>query len=95
VVFVDDFSSDNSTDHLYTYLEKEGFSLNNKITFVRNNKRMGAMANFYYYVNKFCEGSSIVVNVDADDALIGAQVFNLLNTFYQDPETWFVYGGYI
>jgi hypothetical protein len=56
---------------------------------------MGAMANLYYYIRELCSDGSIVVGVDADDSLIGAQVFNLLNKLYQNPETWYIYSNYL
>lgn len=48
----------------------------------------------YIYVKKFCNENDIVVNIDSDDALIGFQVFNVLNSVYQDPNVWYVYTTY-
>jgi hypothetical protein len=56
---------------------------------------MGALANIYYYMKTLCNENSIIVNVDADDALIGAQTFNLINKFFQNPETWYVYSNLV
>lgn len=56
---------------------------------------MGALANMYIGVKKYCPQSSVVVNVDSDDALIGAQTFNILNAIYQNPNTWYVYTRYL
>jgi hypothetical protein len=56
---------------------------------------MGALANIYYYMKELCKDNSIIVYVDADDALIGAQTFNLINTLFQNPETWYVYSNWI
>lgn len=41
---------------------------------------------------KFCKDGSIIVELDADDFLIGKQVFNVLNRVYQNNQNiWFLY----
>jgi hypothetical protein len=56
---------------------------------------MGALGNIYYYMRTLCNNNSIIVNADADDALVGAQTFNLFNKLYQNPEVWYVYSNFI
>jgi glycosyltransferase involved in cell wall biosynthesis len=95
IVLVDDFSPDNTAYELYNYLQQTNSRLKNRIKIVRNKQRMGALGNMYYYMRTYCSNNNIIVSVDADDALIGAQTFNLLNKLYQNPETWFVYSNYM
>jgi hypothetical protein len=76
-------------------LAQTNYSLKNRIKIVHNKKRMRTLANVYYYMRTLCNEKSIIVNVDADDALIGAQTFNLFNKLYQNPEIWYVYSNYI
>jgi hypothetical protein len=92
---MDDNSPDNSALHYYEYLKNTTFRLKNRIKIVKTLQRMGALANMYIGVKKYCPSNSIVVNVDSDDALIGAQTFNILNAIYQNPNTWYVYTRYL
>lgn len=91
VVMVDDNSPDQSAQHYYKYLQGTTYRLRNRITIVKTSRNLGALGNMYIWVRKYCSSDSIVVNVDSDDAVIGAQTFNILNAIYQDPETWYVY----
>jgi hypothetical protein len=43
-------------------------------------------------IRNHCSPEEIIIDLDSDDALIGNQVFRLLNSFYQkDPELWLFY----
>ena len=46
-------------------------------------------------IRNHCGGGDIVFDVDADDSLIGSQVFNLINRLYQKTKKWFIYSNYI
>ena len=46
-------------------------------------------------IRNHCEDDDIVVDIDADDALIGSQVLNLINALYQSTEKWFIYSNNI
>ena len=42
-----------------------------------------------------CEEGSVVLNIDADDQLIGRQVMKLLNALYQSSSKWFIYSNFV
>lgn len=46
---------------------------------------MGALANMYIGVKKYCKSNSVVINIDTDDSLIGTFTFQIVNAIYQDP----------
>lgn len=54
-------------------------------------KRMFALFNRNMAIRQHCLVNDIVLDVDADDYLIGNQVFKLVNKFYQDNSTWACY----
>lgn len=69
--------------------------IRNKIQIVHNLQHLGAMGNMYFWINKYCNKDDIVINIDSDDGLIGAQVFKVINSQYQDPSVWFLYSRYV
>jgi glycosyltransferase involved in cell wall biosynthesis len=50
---------------------------------INNEKNKGNCANVYNAGNNYCKEGEIMVFLDGDDALIGRQVFSLLNAVYQ------------
>ncbi len=52
-------------------------------TLINNDKNMLNSHNIYEAAHNNCQLGEIMVPVDGDDALIGRQVFSLLNAFYQ------------
>lgn len=75
---------------------KEYPRLNNRVTIVKNRDKTGALGNRDLATRKLCKNNSIILEIDADDYLIGRQVFNLYNTYYQEhPNLWFMYSNYI
>lgn len=48
-----------------------------------------------FWIKKFCNEDDIVVVLDGDDSLIGRQTLNILNSVYENNNTWFVYSRYI
>lgn len=49
----------------------------------------------YYWIDKYCKEEDIVVMVDCDDALIGSQVFQVINSVYKEASIWFTYSKYL
>lgn len=49
----------------------------------------------YFWINNECRDEEIVLNVDADDGVIGRMGFQVVNAVYQDPNVWFAYSRYI
>ena len=46
-------------------------------------------------IRNHCGEGDVVIDVDADDALVGSQVFKLVNALYQQHDKWFIYSNYI
>lgn len=66
------------------------------MTIIQNTVNIGALGNRDATIRNHCEPGDIVVDIDGDDALIGKQVFNLLNRFYvRNDELWFLYFNYL
>lgn len=51
-------------------------------------KRIYALGNRDKAIRQYCHDDDIVIDVDADDTLIGSQVFKVVNSVYQDPDIW-------
>lgn len=56
---------------------------------------MGALANVYFWMRKYCNEDDIVVNIDGDDRLIGSQVLQILNSVYKNSNYWYVYSKFL
>lgn len=91
VIVVDDCSNDGMSDQITRYLEHH--PSHNKVTYVRNNQRLGALHNIYNAVWS-CRPDEIVVIVDGDDWLANGLVLRYLNGVYQDPNVWLTYGQF-
>ena len=53
------------------------------------------MINQYYAMHAFCRKGEVVMFIDGDDEIIGAQVFNLYSSVYQSKKANFVYSNYL
>lgn len=86
---------DNSTDTTYALLSEYLVShpKGNKVTLIRNQKRVGAMANFYNTIHALSD-HVIVINIDGDDWLPHEQVFSYINNLYANKNIWLSYGQY-
>jgi glycosyltransferase involved in cell wall biosynthesis len=82
VVHIDDKSSDGTTSNVLQYLESKP-DLSEQVTLVTQPYRRNALYNRNYGVMTYCRDGDIVVDVDADDWLIGNQVLQLVNSIYQ------------
>ncbi|MEX0849099.1 MAG: glycosyltransferase family A protein [Candidatus Dependentiae bacterium] len=88
---IDDVSTDDTFDKLYQYINDH--SNRHKVTLIKNNKRVGAMANFYNTIYQI-EDHVIVINIDGDDWLPHEQVLSYINDVYANPNVWLTYGQY-
>ena len=62
---------------------------------IKNDIRIGHMANIYKAVHQFCEKGEILMIVDGDDELIGKYVLKLFNAFYQKTKSLSVYSNHL
>ena len=80
-VVVDDASSNGFGDYAETLLAPYG----DRITLVRNGHRRGGMYNTWNAVINFCaDPKTVIITLDADDALIGNHVLERVRAEYAD-----------
>lgn len=91
VVCVDDASSDNTTQNIAEYIEKNNLSKTWQL--VVSKKRIRKLAHWHREVHR-CKDDEIVVLLDGDDWLFGNDVFQKINKVYSTTDTWFTYGQY-
>lgn len=59
-----------------------------RLTLVTQLYQKNALFNRDFGVTNYCEEDDIVIDMDADDWLIGNQVFQLVNSLYQTGNIW-------
>ena len=80
-VVVDDASANGFGDYARTLLA----DFSDRITLVRNGVRRGGLFNTWNAVANFCgDPNSVIITLDADDALIGKQVLERLCREYEE-----------
>ena len=62
---------------------------------IHNFQALGSAGNLFIWPQKLCDENSIVVNIDADDAILGAQTLKVLNSIYQDQNIWYAHSKYL
>lgn len=90
IILTNDNSSDNSDKIIKEILEQYP----DKIKYIVNKERMGAMYNHQRAVFDFCEDNDIVLHLDGDDYLYNKNVLSYINDFYNEKECWIMYGQY-
>ena len=94
--YVDDNSPDQTALRAYASVNDNFPALKEKIVFLRQRSNLGALSNRDSTIKEHCPQRSIVVDVDADDGLLGKQVLNALNRIYQGKDNpWMVYPNFI
>jgi glycosyltransferase involved in cell wall biosynthesis len=91
IIYTDDFSQDGTVEEVESIINQ--YDLSNKISFVKNTERLGAMANMYNMVHS-CQDDEIIVVLDGDDWLANSQVLDRLNKEYSKGNVWITYGQY-
>ena len=80
-VVVDDTSTNGFGDYAGTLLGP----YDDRVTLVRNEHRRGGMYNTWNAVNNFCaDPESVIITLDADDALIGDRALERVRGEYED-----------
>lgn len=63
---------------------------------MKNRQKIGALGNRDITIRNYCQPGSIILELDADDSLIGKQVFNTINRLYQKNKNfWFIYFNFL
>lgn len=90
-VYVDDCSKDRTAELVQSYIEKN--NAQDKITFIKNDVRVGAMQNIYDVVHS-SDDNEIAITLDGDDWFEHSSVISRVNEEYKNPECWMTYGQY-
>lgn len=91
IIYINDASTDKTGCLVDQYCASH--DLHGRVTIVHNEKRRGALANYYHAIH-LCDDHEIIATVDGDDWLINDRVLAYLNKVYADPEVWLTYGQY-
>ena len=95
-MYVDDLSDDGSVEKMEELIFLEYPEMKDKITIVKNTERIYSLGNRYKAVTQYCKEDEIVIDMDADDELIGCQVIKLFNMLYQSKEeVWLAYSNHL
>lgn len=91
VIYVDDKSTDNTYERVCEYVKVHG--VQDKITIIKNEERMGAMANQYHAIHS-CDPTDLIIIVDGDDFLAHRDVLSFINQLYATHDVWLTYGQF-
>jgi glycosyltransferase involved in cell wall biosynthesis len=89
VLYTDDCSPDDTGMLVQKYIDE---NKTNKITLVRNEKRLGAMENMFNMAHS-CDDDEIIVVLDGDDWFAHDGVIQRLSDEY-DKDIWMTYGQF-
>lgn len=90
--YVDDCSTDRTAELVQDMIQR--FGVEDKVHFIRNSERQGALANYYHVINQ-CNDEDIIVVVDGDDCLYDNGALSYVADVYKDPNVWLTYGTYV
>jgi len=85
-VLIDDASTDGALDQADTR--------DPRFTVVRNETRVGGLANQVDVLEQYCEPDDIAVYLDGDDRLLGTDALRYVNDFFNATGCWVMYGQY-
>jgi glycosyltransferase involved in cell wall biosynthesis len=89
IIYIDDNSTDNTAQLVERYVKEK--KQTHRVKIIRNTKRQGQLANYYYAVQS-CDNNAIIIQLDADDFLAHPNVLMLLNKVYESKNVWITYG---
>jgi glycosyltransferase involved in cell wall biosynthesis len=92
--YVNDCSLDTTGKKVEAYITER--RLERKVKVIHNQQRVGALANIYNTVHKYCkDDQQIVVLIDGDDFLQDPHgILLYLEAIYKDPDIWMTYGQF-
>jgi len=91
MIYLDDQSPDGTGDLVEQYIKEK--ELKNQIILVKNEKRVGALANQYKAIHS-CNDENIIIILDGDDFFAHENVLSRVNEIYQDENVWLTYGQF-
>lgn len=89
IIYVDDCSPDETTAKAEEFVRNHDLK---HVTIIRNEERMGSLANHYNPIYSLIPDHKIVLSLDGDDMLAHNGVLKLLESYYADPDIWMTYG---
>lgn len=92
IIYIDDCSTDNSEEQVKTVVNS--FPSSVQFSYIRNSKRIGALANIYHAVHS-CHDEEIIVSLDGDDWFPHEGVLARINQEYSSGEVWLTHGSFI
>lgn len=90
IILTNDNSTDSSDDIINEILK----DFSDKITYIKNDKNMGAMYNHQNMAFNHCDPDDIIVHIDGDDFLKNKNVLSYIDDFYRENDCWLMYGQY-
>lgn len=90
IIYIDDNSSDNTGNAVERYIHDNKLT---NITFIKNNTRLGALANQYRAL-QLCNDDEIVIHLDGDDWFAHSKVLQRINHEYCSKDIWLTYGQF-
>lgn len=91
VIYINDCSSDGTGEEVKRLILEYG--MQDKVIFVDNTERKGALANQYHAIHS-CQDTDVIAILDGDDRLANEHVLARINQEYQDPNVWLTYGQF-
>ena len=80
-IVVDDASTNGFGDYAEMLVSKHA----DRVTLVRNEKRLGSLYNLWNAVTRFCtDPETVIITLDADDALAGGHVLDRVRAEYEE-----------
>lgn len=92
MMIVNDCSTDRTGELIRTYIKKH--QLENKITFIDNQERKGALRNLYEVIHQ-CPDKSVIITLDGDDCFATDYALERIAKEYADEKIWLTYGQYM
>jgi len=87
----DDCSTDGTADLIEVIIEND-----KRFKLIRNTSKFYSSGNHWQASQlKEIEDEDVVVTIDGDDWLSGADVFERILNVYKDPNVWLTYGSYL
>jgi len=91
MIYIDDVSPDGTGNLVEQYINEKGFE--NRVTLIKNEQRIGALANQYNAIHA-SKDDDIIVILDGDDWFAHEHVLSYINEVYSDPNIWITYGQF-
>lgn len=92
IIYINDCSTDNTGKLVEEYIKRN--RLENLITLVNNETRVGNLANIINAVYS-CHDNKVIVIVDGDDFLAHEHVLTRLEQEYNTGNTWITFGNFL